>query len=407
VDGWPSSSPSPTIWPPVSLIGSTPDADSVLLLVASIARSNPGEIVESHRAGDDHPMLSAHGESAAGFLAMPISSLHHNYVVWFRSEQIFEVRWAGRPEKTVRPSPDGKFRFSPRDSFAAWAETVRNESRPWSNDDVAAVDLLRVLVANHVTRTVERLGMLNAALNRSNAELDTFAYVGAHDLQEPLRTLSNHATFLIDVYADVLDDVGNEQLRSISKVASRMTRMVHGLLDNARLGQQELQLGHARLSVIVDDVRTLLSGMLARTGSRIEVLDDAEMVVDPDLIAHVLMNLVSNAIKYNDSAVPLIEIGTVAVSATARGPVLIPTSLVAETERRVVFVRDNGIGIAPEHIDAILGVFHRLHRDDAYGGGTGVGLTIARRIVQRHGGVLWVESGPDGSTFYFSVRGPT
>ena len=388
----------------VTLTGHTPDAETVLATVAEIAATHPGVVFSTDCTAEHHPSLVAHGDSAAGLLAMPISSLHRNYVVWFRPEQRIEVRWAGEPTKAIRASPDGSRHLSPRESFEAWSEAVEGRSRPWSAEHIAAIESVRDLVAGHITQTVEKMAKLNADLARSNAELDAFAYIGAHDLQEPLRSLANHANFLVEDYTDVLDDNGLQRLETISNLADRMAGMIRGLLDNARLGRSELDIETVRLASIVDDVSELLSGRLDVSGTRLELVTDAEILVDRDMITHVVMNLVSNAIKYNVSAEPHVQIGSAALSTTARGADLISQSLVGETAQRVVYVRDNGIGIPAHELESIFGVFHRLHEPDEYGGGSGAGLAIARRIVQRHGGSLWAESQLGaGTTFYFST----
>ena len=388
----------------VTLSGHTPDAEAVLAVVADIAAIHPGVVFSTDCTAEHYPSLVPHGDSAAGLLAMPISSLNRNYVVWFRAEQRTEVRWAGEPPNAMRASPDGLRHLSPRASFEAWSEAVEGRSRPWSSEHIAAIESVRDLVAGHITHTVEKMAKLNADLARSNAELDAFAYLGAHDLQEPLRSLANHANFLVEDYSDVLDEDGLERLKTISNLAGRMAGMIRRLLDNARLGRSELDIEAMPLASIVDDVSELLSGRLEMSGTQLELVSDAEILGDRDMITHVVMNLVSNAITYNASTEPLVQIGSVALSSTARGADVISQSLVGEIAPQVVFVRDNGIGIPADALESIFGVFHRLHEPNEYGGGSGAGLAIARRIVQRHGGSLWAESVlGSGTTFFFST----
>lgn len=385
-----------------TLIGSTPDEETVARLVDLIGEAHVGAVVATDNARVGYPVLTRHEDTAAGFLAMPISSLQRNYVVWFRPQWLHDVQWAGEPMKAVQQAPER--RLAPRTSFEAWTERVEGRSRPWSPEQVTTVEALRAVIANHIVKTVEQLARLNAELVRSNAELDAFAYVAAHDLQEPLRGLANYATFLVEDYADVLDDEGRHRLEMMTKLAGRMSGLVRSLLEHARVGRSEPEIETVRLRSLVEDVRELMSSRLTSGGAELVLMTDDEIRVDRGMIGHVLLNLISNAIKYNNSSEPRVEVGTIPLVRTQRGLALVPRSLIAEVEQVVVFVRDNGIGIAADRIEEIFRVFRRLHGPQEYGGGTGVGLTIARRIVQRHGGVLWAESEDGcGSTFYFST----
>jgi len=176
-----------------------------------------------------------------------------------------------------------------------------------------------------------------------------------------------------------------------------MEDLINSLLHFSRLGRAELIRQPVNLSELVQQVITTLT--IARPQSEVEFRIPQpfkSVQCDRDQINELFSNLISNAIKYNDKPQKWVEIGFIEGNAESK---VAPTSL-------TFYVRDNGIGISQEHLDKIFQIFRRLHGRDDFGGGTGVGLTIARKIVERHGGRIWVESTPTlGSTFYFTLSG--
>ncbi len=229
-----------------------------------------------------------------------------------------------------------------------------------------------------------------AELERSNRALDDFAYVASHDLKEPLRGIQNYATFLAEDYAAVLDDEGRRRLGALPRLASRMDMLLESLLTFSRVGRLDLAVGANDLGAIVRGVLETLEARLEESGVAVRVPRPLPTVVcDGVRVGEVFHNLVTNAIKYRSVRDPWIEIGW--DMGGADGPEL--------------YVRDNGIGIAPKHHETIFAIFKRLHGRDEYGGGAGAGLTIAKEIVARHGGRIWVESALGaGSTFRFTLR---
>lgn len=218
----------------------------------------------------------------------------------------------------------------------------------------------------------------NEDLIRSNKELDDFAYIASHDLKEPLRGIHNYSSFLIEDYAEKLDDEGRDKLQTIARLAQRLECLIDTLLIYSRVGRIDLAVQETDLHAVVADVIESLSislhekGIDVRTPERLPKLD-----CDSARIAEVFRNLIANAIKYNDKPEKWIEIGV--RPAQGRVP-------------QTFYVRDNGIGIHEKHLDSVFRIFKRLHGREQYGGGTGAGLTIVKKIVERHGGRVWIES---------------
>jgi light-regulated signal transduction histidine kinase (bacteriophytochrome) len=334
----------------------------------------------------------AEGEGFAGILAVPLTDARRQWLVWLRPEVVTTVNWAGDPRKPMERVAEGEeeVRLSPRGSFALWKETVRGRSLPWTGEERAAALDLRRVVAEVVLRHVEEVEALNRSLARSNQELDAFTYIASHDLREPLRGIHNYAAMLQEDYAGRLDDEADQRLDTLMRLTRRMDGLIESLFEYSRMGRVELEIVPTDLQRVLDDVLETLAHQIRETGAEVRVPRPLPTVPCDALRAgQVFQNLIGNALKYNDRADREVEVGW---SQEAGAPV-------------VFHVRDNGIGIAEPHREVIFRIYKRLHPRDRYGGGTGVGLTIVRRIVERHGGRIWLESEPGrGTTFLFTLQ---
>ncbi len=222
-----------------------------------------------------------------------------------------------------------------------------------------------------------------------NKELDEFTYIASHDLKEPLRGIHNYASFLKEDYAEHLDKEGQQYISSIQRLAERMSTLTDKLLAYSKLGSVELKKEPVSVDNIVEDVIEDLSS-LQKDGIEIRRVGKLGTVSgDAMRIGEVFQNLITNSAKYNDKHLKWVEVGRNDNNGTP-----------------VFFVRDNGIGIKPEHQESVFRIFKRLHEQSKYGGGTGAGLTIVKKIIERHGGQIWLESVPgEGTTFYFTLSG--
>ena len=238
-------------------------------------------------------------------------------------------------------------------------------------------------------RTTE-LQNRNEALDRSNKELDDFAYIASHDLKEPLRGIHNYASFLLEDYADKLDDEGRMRLLTLTRLSQRMETLINSLLDYSRVGRVELAIGSTDLNQTVADVLESLDIRLNENRIDVRIPRPLPTVLcDRVRVAEVYRNLITNAMKYNESPDKWIEIG-----------------YLDKQDRPVLYVRDNGIGIPRRHHMAVFRIFKRLHGRDKFGGGTGAGLTIVKKVIERHHGEIWLESDVNsGTTFYFTLQG--
>jgi PAS domain S-box-containing protein len=236
------------------------------------------------------------------------------------------------------------------------------------------------------TAEAELLVMVDE-LNRSNEELGQFAYIASHDLQEPLRMVASYTQLLSRRYKGQLDADADEFIAFAVDGASRMQRLIDDLLAFSRVGTKGRDLQATSSEMALDTALLNLRGAVKDSGA--VVTHDALPIVmaDPVQLVQLFQNLVGNAIKYQNPQTPRVNISA------------------DQTSPRVwtFAVKDNGLGIDPQYFERIFGMFQRLHKRDEFAG-TGIGLAICKKIVERHGGTIWVESTPgEGSTFRFTL----
>ncbi|HLN20984.1 MAG TPA: PAS domain S-box protein [Bacteroidales bacterium] len=226
---------------------------------------------------------------------------------------------------------------------------------------------------------------LNEELLRSNTDLQQFAYVASHDLQEPLRMVSSFTQLLQMRYKDKLDEDGKEYIRFAVEGSKRMYDLLNGLLTYSRVQTRGREFYNVDMKDVMDKVRGNLNLMISETGAVIECSGLPVLHADENQMIQLIQNLIENSIKFS-SGIPHIQI-----------------SGIINKEENIITIKDDGIGIEQQYHERIFRIFQRLHRSDEYGG-TGIGLAICKRIVERHGGKIWVKSEPGkGSEFSFSI----
>jgi PAS domain S-box-containing protein len=223
-------------------------------------------------------------------------------------------------------------------------------------------------------------------LRRSNEELVRFAYIASHDLQEPLRTISSFGGLLEKEAAGKLDERSKEYLRYILEGSSRMRDLINDLLEYSRVGTSKKEFSQVNMNEAVNRALRSLRSSVRESGAKIDVHELPAIRGDMSQMIQLFQNLIANALKFRGSSKPRIE-----VSAITYGDDL------------VFSIKDNGIGIDLKYQDRLFMMFSRLHTRDEYPG-TGIGLAISKKIVERHGGRIWFESEVGkGTTFYFTL----
>ncbi|PCR90388.1 PAS domain S-box protein [Natrinema ejinorense] len=237
-----------------------------------------------------------------------------------------------------------------------------------------------------VVQNVTELREYQHQLEESNEQLEQFAYAASHDLQEPLRMVTSYLQLIGDQYGDALDEDGEEFLEFAVDGAERMRQMIDGLLEYSRIETRGDPFEPVDLDDVLDDVRKDLQMRIDESNAEITTDDLPRVDGDDSQLRQVFQNLLSNAIEYSEDKPPQVDI-----------------SATRDDDQWVISVRDDGIGIDPDKQERIFEVFQRLHTHEEHSG-TGIGLALARRIVERHDGEIWVDSEPDeGSTFSFTL----
>jgi PAS domain S-box-containing protein len=255
----------------------------------------------------------------------------------------------------------------------------------------------RMVVANDITdrtryetemrRLNDDLGRRADELAASNAELERFAYIASHDLQEPLRMVSSFLQLLQKKYSGQMDAKADQYIHYAVDGAERMKALIMDLLEYSRVGTGKEGFGWVDTAAVMSEVGEIFREKIVTARARIEIGELPTVWGDKVQLAQLLQNLVSNALKYHSNRQPVIRIW-------AEG----------EDGHWLFTVEDNGIGIDPLFFEKIFIIFQRLHNRNDYSG-TGIGLAVCKKIVERHGGKIWVESDQrSGSTFFFTIN---
>jgi hypothetical protein len=264
---------------------------------------------------------------------------------------------------------------------------VKSQSAVLKNSGGVPISMIGISL--NVTEQVNAEHKLESTLNKltsSNKELEQFAYIASHDLQEPLRMIGSYVQLLQRRYQNKIDDDANDFINYAVDGANRMKQMINDLLTYSRIGTQGRGFESVDCEEVLDVALRDLHQTIDESGAAIKHETLPEVTGDSLQLAQLFKNLISNSIKYRGD-----EPATIEISAEERD---------GET---VFKFKDNGVGIDPDYFDQIFVIFRRL-RNIGPESGSGIGLAICKKIVERHSGRIWVESQPDkGSTFCFTI----
>lgn len=371
----------------LQLIGKTPAHSQIQALTDWLRKRKPANpFYVTNSLSQEYPPALDFPDSACGLLCLTIPEPELGFVLWFKPEVLQTVNWGGDPKKPMELSHAGTT-LNPRRSFSLWKETVRLQSLPFQSEELEVIETLR---HNIIEIDLERQVVSTL---KSNEELDEFAHVISHDLKEPLRGIRNLAEFLESDAGTRLDESEHSNLREIKSLSEKGTRLISELYEYSKLGRVELAVDQIDLHAILLDVLDRLSSFLKERNASVQIPTKLPQVLcDRIRVGELFSNLITNAVKYNDNSNKRVQIGFEELNLNGGGLTT------------VFYVADNGIGIEQQNQKRIFQIFERLHGPERYGGGSGSGLAIVKRIIERHSGQIWLKSTANlGSTFYFTL----
>lgn len=365
----------------IMLFGETPSEKEVLDLARWIdLRMDKGEIFFTTSLSELYENGEQIKDLASGVLNIRIPEEKTFHIMWFKPEVVQTVEWGGDPNKAMNQTGEGV--LSPRNSFELWKERVEKASLPFSPEELEVVDALRRSVIE-----VDLVRQVRSVME-SNEELEQFAHVISHDLKEPLRGIKHFSSFLQEDIGKSLNEESKINLKDIQDLSEKAISLISELYEYSKVGQTDFSYKDCDPSELAKSCAQKLKALMKNENATLEIAENMPKVhCDSLRTEEVFYNLISNAIKYNEKEKKVVQVFC------KNGP-----------ETPVFVVRDNGIGINKNDLSRIFNVFERLHPKESFGGGSGSGLAIVKRIIERHGGDIWVESKlGEGTSFYFTL----
>ncbi len=367
-------------------LGETPDDDQLKDLLSWVKNNIVDSLYYTSNLSAVYPQAAPYKDAVSGLMVSTLSRELDEYVFWFKHEQIKTVNWAGNPNKPVEVSPVGERILSPRNSFEVWSETVASTSVDWSNEEVKSVIRLRSEIAYALNQKAGAIRLLNEKLKQAYEELDTFSYTISHDLKNPLTAVKSYAQILMR--DKTLSPQALKALSRINAGADKMNSMIGEVLDYSRIGRAELVFTEVETRTMIEEHAREIALIYEVDPEVVTIGNTPSIQGDQVMISQVFANIISNAIKYSRSSPDQ----RVTIDAT-------------ENEQEIVYtITDNGLGIDIKQLPRIFELFNRM---DNVGDieGTGVGLAIVKRIVEKHRGKIWVDSElGKGTTFYIAFH---
>lgn len=372
----------------IKTCGETPDKPFLDLLIQWLNENVLDQSYITNQLPHEFPTALKEKRLCSGILVLRLSKNVNDYLIWMRPEVIFNVTWGGNTDKPVEFNKNQEMKLSPRKSFEAWSQSVLNNSEVWNNEDVSSALHLREEVASSLIRKAAEVRKANEKLNKAYKTLDAFSYTISHDLKTPLTIINAYAQMLYEDFGS--DPAAKSMISGILSSTQKMGVMIKRILHYSQIGQSEVELVQVNMKKLLEEIRDGL--LLINTHPSMQVIfkNTPDIYADETMTMQVFSNLLANAMKY---------------SSKSENPVIIIDA--RDTGSHIEYqISDNGIGIKLSDQEKIYELFTRSG-DVAEYEGSGVGLSIARRIMEKHEGKIRVESdGKSGSTFSVSFQKP-
>ena len=370
-------------------IGLTPGQNEVKEIVKWVIDNSQEMVFYTHRFPTMYPAAEKYSDFASGLFACILSRELSEMILFFKPEQKQSIIWGGNPEKAVEVASDGSLQLSPRKSFDKWTEIVRYSSAKWNRGEIAALINLREQVIYQINRKANEIRQLNERLKLAYEELDTFSFTVSHDLRTPLSSIKSYTELLL-LTNESLDDNAKKILERINACSDRMALLIKEILNYSSYTRNEIKLEKINMRHLIGDVKNNIYESSKPQNLEFIIGPTPDISGDFVMIGQVFANLLGNAVKYtskSDNAIVKIE-GYNSGNET------------------IYTVADNGIGIDVKYYNRVFELFKRMDNVKDFEG-SGVGLAIVKRIIEKHKGRIWFESQlGKGTIFYISFNNP-
>ena len=367
----------------LKLIGKTPGEEALKELISGFLCQREEEVFFTKNLSEQFPKAKNYAKQVSGILSVRIGKNKNHYLIWFRPEEAQTVNWGGDPDNKVNYN-EKEGRLGPRRSFAKWTQKLTGIAESWKAFEIHAVRELGESL-NHliVEKQKEEISHLNEKLMKALEELELFSYSISHDLRGPLRGVQGFAQMLKEDHFEELSGEGREVVETILFSAKKMDIIIDDILSLAMISTGSIIREKINAEVMIRELLYSLNLKVNYPQTGLEIEDNLpEMNADRKMIYQVWSNLIGNALKYSAKAKdPKIKIG----SFSHKG-------------KTGFYVSDNGIGIASSDEEQVFKAFKRVAGEDYTG--SGIGLAVVKRIIEKHQGRIWFESDEGKGTIF-------
>ncbi len=371
----------------ITKIGITPNEEQIKEIMMWLKSHIQNNIYYTNCLPEQFLPAKNYSNIASGILACVLSKELNELMIWFKPEQIEAITWAGNPEKPVEQAEDGSMQLLPRKSFEAWTELVKNTSDSWSNKEISIVARIREEILDAINRKANEIRILNEKLQLAYTELDVFSYTISHDLRMPLSSIKSYSELLL-LKNKSLDDSAKKILSRIVAGTDKMNFLIKEILHYAQVGKADIEVVNIDMQSLLNEIKDeVISGQESKN-LQFTIGETPVLSGDKTMIGQVFTNLLNNAVKYSSrSNLPKVKVEGV-----------------ANHEEIIYTVADNGLGIDVTYYSRVFELFKRMDNVRDYEG-TGVGLAIVKRIIEKHKARIWFESElGTGTTFYIAFK---
>lgn len=365
------------------LYGETPSTPEIKTITDFITAHTEEDVFVTKKLSDLLPGAEQYATVASGIMYLTLSKEFREYILWFKPEIVQSVNWAGNPDKLDYNTGNGITRISPRKSFATWTNEVKSIAKDWDRTETDMAALIKTYFIRATSQKACQLMLLNEHLKRSYSELDSFSYTISHDLRTPLMLIKNYAQLLQETGVEL----SGESRRIVEKIiagADRMNTLIHSILEYSRAGRFLVSKTKVEMKELLQEISEQLKEAYKQVSPGIFIGQTPAVNGESTMLWQLFQNLLSNSVKY---------------SSQAERPV-IRVEGIKQKNSVLYTIADNGIGIDDSYTQQAFGLFRRSNNAKDFEG-TGVGLSIAKRIVDKFGGKIWYESEPGRGTTFF------